>query len=421
MDIQKIKRIDSTIYESAKTFQVLKHLSWPAEEEEKFLSAWKKGNPTLPTFKLEAPDMDDKILNLEKLAEECSQDDPVEKFLAETAISYAYAGRMLKGIGTTDFTLYSEKIYGRPDDRYKNQTLTAIDSANYFLEITDELMGGCFIPPATFDIPSSEFADWMRVGVDDFFSADIVDVVIDPTISAKALAGSKKIKICEDALFSMLDKDQLLNHEAFIHTATMLNGKKQENLKCMGLGAPRTTRTQEGLAVTAELATRSMDIVRLRRIALRVLAVQMALDGADFFEVFKFFISHGQTDEEAVRSTQRIFRGGDVKGGVVFTKDSVYLQGLFEINAFMRVAISNNRPELIQNLFAGRLTMADAIRMAPVFQTGWLRPPLYVPAWASDFRKLAAHIAYTIFLGNIRLEKVTLDRFISFEEGLKLR
>jgi uncharacterized protein (TIGR02421 family) len=421
MDIQKIQRIDSTIYDSAKKFQILKHLNWPPEEEVKFLSAWRRGNPTLPALKLQTPDMDSQILDLDKLVDECTQEDPVEKFLAETALSYANAGRMLKAVGTKDFTHYSEIIYGRPDDGYKNQKLTAIDSANFFLDLTDELLGGCFIPPATFDITSTDFADWMRTGVEDFFIDDIVDVVIDDSISAKALAGSKRIKISEAALFSSLDKDQLLNHEAFIHTATMLNGKKQENLKCLGLGAPRTTRTQEGLAVTAELATRSMDIVRLRRIALRVLAVQMALDGADFIELFKFFVSRGQTEEDAVRSTQRIFRGGDVKGGVVFTKDAVYLQGLLEINTYMRVAIRHNRPELIQNLFAGRLTMGDAIRLAPVFQNGWLRPPTYVPEWASDFRKLAAHIAYSIFVGNIHLEKVSLNRFVDFEETLKLR
>lgn len=421
MDIKKIQRIDSTIYESAKKFQLLKHLGWPADEEIKFLSAWRKGNPSLPTFRLKPPaaDLHVQILNLEKLIDECDQDDPVEKFLAETADSYVSAGKMLRSIGTKNFTHYSTRIYGRPDDHYKTQNLTAIDSANFFLDLTDELLGGCFIPPATFDIPAAEFAEWMRAGVDEFFEDDFVDVVIDNKISAKALAGSTKIKISEDALFSTLDRDQLINHEAFIHTATMLNGKKQENLKCLGMGAPRTTRTQEGLAVAAELATRSMDIARLRRIALRPLAVQMALDGADFIEVFKFFLSKGQTEEDAVHSTQRIFRGGDVKGGIVFTKDGVYLQGLFEVNTFMRVAIWHNRPELIQNLFAGRLTMADAFRMAPVFQNGWLRPPTYVPSWANDFRKLAAYIAYSLFVGNVRTEEITFERFVDLEERLK--
>src|SRR4029078_13662070 len=116
-----------------------------------------------------------------------------------------------------------------------------------------------------------------------------------------------------NAVFSQLDKDQLLYHEAFVHTATQLNGRKQGNLKSLGLGAPRTTRTQEGSAVLSELITNSIDLTRLRRIALRVIAVKMALDGADFIDLFKFFLEAGQSEVESVRSAQRIFRGGAVK------------------------------------------------------------------------------------------------------------
>jgi uncharacterized protein (TIGR02421 family) len=204
-----------------------------------------------------------------------------------------------------------------------------------------------------------------------------------------------------------------------VHTATQLNGKKQTNLKSLGLGAPRTTRTQEGIAVLAELVTNSIDITRLRRVALRVIAVKMALDGADFIDLFKFFLNAGQSEIESVRSTQRIFRGGAVKDKVVFTKDAVYLQGLLEVHTFLRVAIRDNRPNLVRNLFSGRLTMGDALRLDPLFQSGWLFPPAYIPLWASDLRRLAAMMAYSAFITNIKLEKVYLDRFIEVEEEMK--
>jgi uncharacterized protein (TIGR02421 family) len=221
------------------------------------------------------------------------------------------------------------------------------------------------------------------------------------------------------AVFSPLDKDQLLYHEAFVHTATQLNGRKQPNLKSLGLGAPRTTRTQEGIAVMAELITNAMDINRLRRVALRVIAVKMALDGADFIDLFKFFLDSGQSEIESVRSAQRIFRGGAVKDKVVFTKDAVYLQGLFEVHTFLRIAIRDNRPELMRNLFAGRLTIADAVRLQPQFESGWLLPPTYMPSWASDLRKLAAMMAYSAFITNIKLEKITLERALQLEDEIK--
>ncbi len=47
------------------------------------------------------------------------------------------------------------------------------------------------------------------------------------------------------------------------------------------------TRTQVGVAVFSELITYSIDLVRLRRIALRAVAVDPALSGADFIDVFR--------------------------------------------------------------------------------------------------------------------------------------
>jgi hypothetical protein len=79
----------------------------------------------------------------------------------------------------------------------------------------------------------------------------------------------------------------------------------------------------------------------------------MALEGADFIELFKFFVDAGQSEEESVKSAQRIFRGGAVKGGVVFTKDAVYLQGLMEVHTYLRVAIRDNKPGMVRNLLAG--------------------------------------------------------------------
>jgi uncharacterized protein (TIGR02421 family) len=326
---------------------------------------------------------------------------------------------MISAVGTPDFTHYSVKIYGRPDRVYKTQRLTAIDAAKFFLEVTDNLLGNNNIEPTETDISATEFAGWLKTEVDEFFEHDTVEVVIDPNMSSKALAGATRIRVRGSAIFSQLDKDQLLYHEAFVHTATQLNGKKQINLQSLGLGAPRTTRTQEGIAVLAELITNSIDINRLRRVALRVIAVQMALDGADFIELFKYFTEAGQTQIEAVRSAQRIFRGGAVNGGVVFTKDAVYLAGVLEVHTFLRVAIRDNRPDLVRNLFAGRLTIADALRLAPLFDKGWLRGPQYMPLWASDLRRLAALLAYSAFVGSIKLDNLYLERAIELENELE--
>lgn len=419
MTPDKIKHLDEAIIQASKKIKVLNTLAWPAGVEDSFLENWKKGNPKLPAIKLNRPDLTDEIARLDTLESQCDSNHPVGKFLAETAHSYANAGRMLQSVGTPEFTRYSTRLYGRPDTVYKLQGISGVDGAKFFLDVTDQLLGNPHIHPTETDLSATDFATWLRTEVDEFFEHDTVEVVIDPNMSSKALAGATRIRVRGSAVFSQLDKDQLLFHEAYVHTATQLNGRKQQNLKCLGLGAPRTTRTQEGIAVLAELITNSIDLTRLRRVALRVLAVKMALDGADLIELFKFFLEAGQSEMESVRSAQRIFRGGAVKDKVVFTKDAVYLQGLVEVHTFLRLAIRDNKPNLIRNLFAGRLTIADAIRLEPQFESGWLIPPVYLPPWATDLRRLAASMAYSAFISKIKLDKLYLERAIEFEAELK--
>ena len=330
MDEGKIAALDTRLVKAARHVHVLNALAWPAGSDEKFLSGWRKGKPALPDCTPVKKDLGENITELEAIAGQCREEDPVEKFLYETAQSYTHAARMLGVIGTPDFTHHSARLYGRPDQLYKLQGMTVLDAARFFLDLTDDLLGTGYIPAMNLNISASQFAAWMQPKVDDFFGTGTISVEQDPQLSAKAIAGASRIRVRSTAMFSKLDQEQLLNHEAFVHAATMLNGKRQVKLQSLALGAPRTTRTQEGIAVLSELFTNTMDIARLRRVALRVIAVQQALDGADFIDVFKSFLAAGQSEDESVRSTQRVFRGGAVKDGIVFTKDAVYLSGLFE-------------------------------------------------------------------------------------------
>ncbi len=419
MNTEKIKKINDELVETAKSIKVLTALSWPSGPGEKFLKDWKKGNPTLPTINLQKRELSEELSGLQKIMKQLNQDEPIEKYLYETAFSYAAACQMLANIGTKEFTRHSISIYGRPDMSYDTQKSNGVDAAKFLLNVTDQLNQHDDISNVDYTMASSDFANWIESKVNKFFTDDKVEIVVDSSISAKALAGATKIKIRESAMFSELDKKQLLNHEAFIHSATQLNGMKQGNLTSLGLGAPRTTRTQEGLAMLAELLTLSIDISRLRRVALRVIATKMALDGADFIEVFRYFLGSGQSEAESVLSAQRIFRGGAVKDGIVFTKDSVYLIGLFEVHTFLRMAIRENRPDLIINLFSGRMTIADSLRLAPYFENGWLNTAHYIPEWASDMRKLAAYMSFSAFISNINLDKITTDNFYILEDRLK--
>lgn len=411
MSENRLAELDAALPHLARKIRVLDAIAWPDGIEERFLADWHAGRPKLPDVSLKPRDHGTEIEALETLASQCDEGHPAGAFLAATARSYACAGRMLGAIGTPAFTDYSARLYQRPDHYYERQKMTPLDAARFFLETTDALLDSRQIPATEADIPAEDFAAWMRTEVDRFFGPGQVRVVLDPDLASKAIAGATRIRLRASARFSELDKAQLLQHEAFVHVGTALNGRAQPRLTSLALGAPRTTLTQEGIAMLAELLTGSIDIQRLR-----VVAVQQALDGADFIEVFKGFLEAGQSEEESFRSTQRVFRGTDVRGGGAFTKDACYVIGMLGVHTLLRVAVRDNRPELLRQLFAGRLTAGDVVRLAPLFESGWLVQPRFVPPWAADLRRLAATLAFSAFVGRIKLDVVSLERFVELEE-----
>src|SRR5688572_16144575 len=104
MDTQKIQTLDDALVQASKKIRVLNVLAWPPGEEEKFLSSWRKGKPQLPEIKIAPPNIATSIAELDTIIARCNQQEPVEKFLADTAESYANAGRMLLAVGTSKFT-----------------------------------------------------------------------------------------------------------------------------------------------------------------------------------------------------------------------------------------------------------------------------------------------------------------------------
>jgi uncharacterized protein (TIGR02421 family) len=177
-------------------------------------------------------------------------------------------------------------------------------------------------------------------------------------------------------------------------------------LPSLALSSPRTTATQEGLATFAEQITGSIDIERMKRISLRIEAIARALDGADFVEVFRYFLEAGQNPSESFASAQRVFRGVNPAGGGAFTKDTVYLRGLIGVHTFFRSALRHNKLRLCRMLFAGKMTLSDVERFEPLFDSGVLLPPRWLPHWVQRANGLAGMLAFSLFANRIRLDQV---------------
>jgi uncharacterized protein (TIGR02421 family) len=403
--------LDTELVRIASPIKVLAEVAWPAEHCARFLQGWRAGRPALPEIDPISVDMHRELEALEAIAAACDQGHPVGEYVRRTAVSFATAVKMLRSAGTPDFTRHSEDLYGRPSDRVLGGEMSLLQAAEGFIANTMEFERSCLIPEETICLLSSTVADALQQQVTAFFHGHQVRVVLDPTLASKAAAGATTIRLRGSTCFSPQDVPQLLVHEAFVHTLTKINGQEQPHLRSLGLGAPRTTHTQEGLALFAELISVAIDLQRLRRIALRVKAIELALQGSDFIEVFRFFLGAGQTEAESFQSTARVFRGGDVHGSVAFTKDVVYIGGLISVHTFMRKAIQRGRLDLIPWLFAGRLALRDVITLAPFMAEGVVTPPVYQPQWAQNLPSLTAFLLYSVFVNGVDLGGVELDDF----------
>ena len=156
---------------------------------------------------------------------------------------------------------------------------------------------------------------------------------------------------------------------------------------------------------------RAPHLDRLRRIAIRIEAVDLALAGADYIEVYEHVLGRGQSPFESAQTSMRVFRGGDVRGGVAFTKDVVYLNGLIAVSTFLRAAVREHRLDLIEMLFVGRLTLGDAIALEEARAEGLIDEPRFVPPWARNLPTLTAYLAFGSLVSRIELDGVRVDVF----------
>lgn len=409
--MQRFVELDRQLVVAVRGIKLLGGLSWPASAQNQFLDQWRHGSTHLPAIEYPHTDFRDTRDALTRIEQSVDATHPIGEYLLRTAQSWRIATDLLDAAGTAQISELSRQLFGRPGDRVPGTQLTNVDAARHFIELSSELIDDSN-PIAEPDIPAVELQAQLQPEIDALFGSGIVKVELDPQLIAKAAAGSRRIRLRSGTSFSQFDHHQLLQHEAFVHSLTALNGCAQPLLASLGLASPRVTATQEGLAVFAELMSGAMDMQRLKRISLRIIAIDMALDGADFIEVFRYFIGAGQSDADSFASAQRVFRGAPLTGGSAFTKDTVYLHGLLAVHTFFRWALRQRRFDLCRNIFAGKMTLRDAIELEPYFADGTLTPPRYLPPLAQSTSGLAGRLGFSLFINNIRLDQVDVEQLM---------
>ncbi len=401
----KIRNACGLLYLATRTIRILTNISWPNSVREEFFA---KGAKELPV--VEYPEFDpSESLERLVLAKTAFFDLPplVNEWLNITAYNIETSAKMLAARGTPKFFQYSAELYGQPDNVLSDQETTTLDLAKEFDGAFNDFKELDLGVPAAKEINAQMMADRMRVEVDSFFGELAPRVYVDDQLSANALAGPQRIRIRGGAMFSERDVSQLIHHEAHIHVATSLNGINQSDLRILAASHPGTTKTQEGLAVFAEFITGSMDLDRFRRLADRVIAIQMAIVGADFIEVYQYFLQRtGGQQEQSYENARRVFRGGVLTGGAPFTKDIVYLDGLIRVHNFLRVMVTVGRADCLHLLFCGKIDLEDLPVLGHFSEQGICRPPVFLPSWAKDIRFLFCYLTYSSFLNRIDLSQV---------------
>ncbi|MGB5245524.1 MAG: flavohemoglobin expression-modulating QEGLA motif protein [Woeseia sp.] len=401
-DKDRIRRIATLLHQASRSVRILTHIGWPADTRQAFFAS---GAQTLPSVEYAKFDPAEPLSLVQKARSEL-RESTIDAWLARQAASIEAGANLLASCGTPAFLELSGEVYGTPRGKLSDQLNTAHDLAVQFDEMIGSFSHMDLGAPAAACHLAQTVAQEMQNAASRMFGANAPEVLIVDELSANALAGPKRIRIRRAACFTDKDIRQLINHEAHIHVATSLNGQAQADLKILAAGHPGTTRTQEGLAVFAEFVTGSIDLDRMRRLADRVLAIQMAIDGANFIDIYRYFLERTANEEQAFENARRVFRGGDVRGRVPFTKDVVYLDGLLRVHNFLRIIATTGRADCLRLLFCGKLDLEDIPALYELTKMGLCQPPKYLPPWVADIRFLLCYLTYSSFLNRVDLAQV---------------
>jgi len=328
--------------------------------------------------KVSTIDIDDSLMAIQAARKTIAGDHVVFSWLRRLADDLEITAKMISARGTVDFFTYSTQLYGLPKRLMIDGSTRVIDLARHMDATLDGLdHDKLVIKGYEQHYDAHTFAQKLRPLLKDHFGKSSPKVEISNTLSAKAVA--------------------------FVHTATALNGRAQAHFPLLGRAHAGTTEIQEGLAVFAEIISGAMDPIRFRRLSDRVIAIQNAIDGADFNDVFDFYRDRTSDANQAYENTRRIFRGGVLSGGAPFTKDMVYLNGLLRVHNFMRTVVKLERADLIRILFSGKMDLEDVPAFAQMASVGRLTPPKFLPPWAKDLRFLVSYMAYSGFLNQVKM------------------
>lgn len=393
---QALRELSDELIAIQKPILILDAIKWPQQIEQRFFAAGANALPEIdPAYYQRLPlsfDAKAKLAEFvalhRKIRQRLGEDDPLGNILCETVEQYETVVELLSQRGKPGFLKASQKLYGSARDHLRGDTLTLIEMGQRLCHIFSLPAARHLAAAYPKNIAADEAVKQLQQRLMPFFEGSAFSVRETDGIVSDASAGGDCIKVNTHAAFSSLDLQVLEVHEGWVHVGTTLNGRNQPWASWLSVGSPRITAPQEGLAVLIETLTFSSFPARARRISDRVVAIDMAETGADFMEVYRHFVEQGLSQKDSYKIAQRVFRGGDIRGGSCFTKDLSYVKGFVETVNFIRSAILSDRPEVLPLLFVGKVALEDVPVLHHYQQQGLIAPPQYLPSMFKDLNGL---------------------------------
>ncbi|HEY4393308.1 MAG TPA: tyrosine/phenylalanine carboxypeptidase domain-containing protein, partial [Polyangia bacterium] len=234
---------------------MLRLLSWGEEVERSFFAAAGRELPR-PEYRI-SPEVAESGARFRALKALVPGGSAIEIFLRDTCEAFATAARMLAAAGTRDFYHHAVELYGRPASLTADRRTTNLGLAQHFRRVVDGVAGRDPIrsPQDELVYGAEDVVPLLAERFEASFPNQHIGVELVDGIAAKAVAGVDGVRIKRGQRFSARDLAQLEFHEGHVHVATALNGRAQPVMPFIGYPSPRTTGTQEGLAVLTEFLT----------------------------------------------------------------------------------------------------------------------------------------------------------------------
>ncbi|HVS34901.1 MAG TPA: flavohemoglobin expression-modulating QEGLA motif protein [Gemmataceae bacterium] len=410
----RIRGLSDRLVEAQRPLRILDAVKWGDEVERAFFAAGAREPPpvTRETYAVRPLPFNPEskrreLLDLERdVRRTIGVDHAAGRLLTRMCAEYRTVVDLIACRGTPAFSDLSRRLYGGTADRFHAGAPTLADLGREMAAMLDNLAGEALVSREAPTLDARQTVALLSERLSGYFQdATAVRVRLSDGIAADAAAGCDYIKIRADARFTPREVRLLEVHEGWVHLGTTLNGQRQPVCTFLGKGPPSSTTTQEGLAVLTEVLAFASHPARLRRLTHRIEGTALAESGADFLEVYRFFLSEGYESHEAYQHTSRIFRGSLPCGGP-FTKDLSYSRGFVLVYNFIRLAVTRGRVRRVPLLFCGKTNLADLRTLAELADEGLIAPARCVPPPFADLHALSAWMCYANFLGGLSLAGV---------------